>query len=65
MAREKDDYREILASLHRRFPDKEMLTITDSADFIGCSYWSARRNLPFNPTTHRISKPTLARVLCS
>ncbi len=61
MAREKEGYRENIALLNERYPEKDMLTIADVAAFIGCSERTVRRNICFNKATGRVTKADLAR----
>ena len=62
MATEKAGYRENLALLNARFPDKDMLNRDDVAAFMGLSRRSrVIDRLSFNKTTRLVSKSDLAR----
>lgn len=62
--REKECYREILARLDERFPEKEFLNQKEAAAFCGCCARTINRNYAkfFKPGVG-ISKVQLARVL--
>lgn len=61
MGREKVSYRDNLAILHERFPDKEMLNAKDVQTVYGCSLSTVYKKILGN--LHRISKPDLARLM--
>ena len=63
MGREKVDYRANLERLNELFPDREMLNIQDAMRIMGYkSSETARKYVPF--TNRRVSKATLARIMC-
>ena len=64
MSRELDDFRDNLALLRSRFPDKDMLTAKDCTVVFGCSLPTVYRIVPFGGT-HRISLASLARLMCA
>lgn len=59
--REKAAYRDNLERLNEKFPDKELLTKKDVAEFLGVCYRYVAANYPFK--NNYISKATLAREL--
>lgn len=61
MSREKEGFRDNMALLNERFPDKDMLTITEVAEFMGVTPRTVRRNIRFNEQTRRITKADLSR----
>lgn len=61
MSREREGFRDNLALLNERFPEKDMLSIADVAVFLGVSQRTARRNIRFNERTGRVTKADLAR----
>ncbi len=63
MSREKEGYRLNLERVNEQFPDHEMLTAAEVAQFLGISDDTVRRRLKFNATTRRISKADLARQI--
>ena len=63
MPREKEGYRDNMALLNERFPDKDMLGPGDVAQFMGVSWDTVRRRIRFNAATKRISKADLARQI--
>lgn len=63
MPREKEGFRDNMALLNIRFPEKDMLNKNDVAEFIGCSYSTVSRRIRFNPATRRVSKADLARQI--
>lgn len=65
MSREKPGYRDILADLHRRFPDVDMLTPTQVAEVTGLTVQTVRRKFAFNRLTRRIAMADLARQICA
>ena len=65
MSREKVGYRDTIAQLNEMFPDKGMLTKTETAKFIGVSRTTIYKSgIKFNETTGRITKADLARQVC-
>lgn len=63
MSREKEDYRANLERLNELFPEREMLTVGDVMRVYGIkSYHLAHKIVKF--TAGRVSKATLARVMC-
>lgn len=63
MPREKTDYRANLERLNELFPGKEMLSIAETMRIMGYrSSETARKYVPF--TNRRVSKATLARIMC-
>lgn len=63
MPREKEGFRDNMALLNERFPDKDMLSKGDVARFMGISWETVTRRIRFNKTTKRISKADLARQI--
>ena len=61
MAREKEAYRDNLERINERFPEKELLTKTDVATFLGVSTKFVSKYYQFK--NNYISKATLARAL--
>ena len=61
MSREREGFRDNLALLNERFPDRDMLTITDVAAWMGVSMQTVKRLVRFNEQTRRVSKADLAR----
>ena len=61
MPREKPAYRDNLERLDKRFPDKELLTQKEVAEFTGLCRQSVSKIFPFK--RFGISKATLAREL--
>ena len=61
MAREKEGFRDNLALLNERFPDKDMLTLREVAAFVGWDVATVKRHIRFNETTRKVSKADLAR----
>lgn len=64
MSREKQGFRDTLERLDKAFPDRELLTITDVAQFTGVKRETVRKWIVLNPTTRRVSKVDLARQVC-
>lgn len=63
MSREKEDYRANLERLNTLYPDHEMLTIPETMKIMGYkSKDTAKKYVPF--TNRRVSKATLARIMC-
>ncbi len=63
MPREKECYRNHLERLDERFPDRELLTRVDVAEYTGLCRQTVAKKYPFDKQTHRISKVVLARAL--
>ena len=63
MSREKPGYRDNLELLNLRFPDAEMLTAAQVAQFTGLSAQTVRKKFELNRLTRRISKADLARQI--
>ena len=65
MSREKPGYRDTIAQLNAMFPDKGMLSKTETAMFLGVDIKTVkRRGIKFNEATGRITKADLARQVC-
>lgn len=65
MSREKQGFRDTLASLNEMFPDQGMLNKTEVAKFLGVTPRTiSRSKLKFNDATGRITKADLARQVC-
>lgn len=63
MPREKEDYRGNLERLNELYPEHEMLTIQETMQVMGYkSKNTAKKYIPF--TNSRVSKATLARIMC-
>ena len=63
MPRAKEDYRANIEQLNRLYPDREMLTIPEVMRIMGyASPNTAKKYVPF--TNRRVSKATLARIMC-
>ena len=60
MAREFEGYRDCLALLNTRFPDKDMLNIAEVMQFCGISRNTAKKQIKFN-SFGKITKSDLAR----
>lgn len=65
MSREREGYRENIALLNARFPEKDMLGVAEVAAFCGVSARTVRRRIKMNAATGRISKADLARQISS
>lgn len=65
MPREKESYRDNLERLNERYPDKELLTVTDVANFLGICRQRAKAMLPFKEIggAPGVTKASLARFL--
>lgn len=64
MAREHPDYRDNIELLNTRFPDYDMLTITDVMTVFGIkSRTTARKQFEFSEN-NRISKAAVAKRMC-
>lgn len=66
MAREKEGYRDNLELLNNRFPDHDMLTMTEVMQVIGCADRRTlrRKTGERNWINNRLSKVFLARYMC-
>ncbi len=66
--REKKDFRDMLERINERFPDKEMLNITEVSDFIGrdrrivAKTWE--KEFSKLGSSKYMTKVTLARLMC-
>lgn len=63
MAREKATYRDNLEQLNVAFPDKQALTVADTASYLGCSRQAVYDNLSHIFKFGRTTKANLAREL--
>ena len=63
MPREKSGYRQNLEFLNERFPNKDALTITEVAMFLGRTTRTVRKYISFN-RMGLITKADLARQVC-
>lgn len=63
MSREKEDYRNHLERLDKKFPDRELLTRIDVAKYTGLCRQTVAKRYTFDKRTHRISKIALAQAL--
>lgn len=61
---EKAGYRDCIALLNERFPDKDMLNIAEVMQFCGISRKTVKRHIKFNALTGKITKADLARQVC-
>ena len=61
MPREKEAYRDNLERLCEKFPDKELLNVSEVVKFLGVSRRYVEKAYPFKG--NKISKATLARIL--
>lgn len=64
MPREKEGFRDCIALLNERFPDKDMLNIAEVMEFCGMSRNTAKKKIRFNAVTGKITKTDLARQVC-
>lgn len=65
MSREKQGFRDTIASLNEMFPEQGMLTKGEVAKFLGVSTRTINRHkIQFNPATGRVTKADLARQVC-
>ncbi len=65
MAREKEGYRDNLELLNERFPNVDMLNMTQVMAVIGCTdRRTLMRKIPKNWVNGRLSKVFLARYMC-
>lgn len=63
MSREKKDYRANLERLNDLFPDHEMLSVREVKQVMGYKHDNTvKKHVPF--TNRRVSKATLARIMC-
>lgn len=63
MPREHPDYRNNIEQLNRLYPDREMLTVAETMQIMGYkSAITAKKHVPF--VNHKVSKATLARIMC-
>lgn len=63
MPREHEDYRANLERLNELYPTREMLNITEAMKVMGYrTKDTAKKYIPF--TNRRVSKATLARIMC-
>lgn len=63
MPKEPEGYRENIALLNARFPEKDMLGVAEVAEFCGVSQDTVRRRIRFNSILNRITKSDLARQI--
>lgn len=63
MPREKQGYRDTIASLNEMFPDKGMLSRSDVVKFTGRSMSTVQRKIEFN-SLGLVTKADLARQVC-
>ncbi len=61
--REKAGYRENLRLLEQRFPNEDMLNVSQVAAFMGVCRQTAARRIRFNEATGRITKTDFARQI--
>ena len=65
MSREKQGFRDTIASLNEMFPDQGMLSKGEVARFLGVTTKTVgRHGIRFNAATARITKADLARQVC-
>lgn len=65
MSREKQGFRDTIATLNEMFPEQGMLTKGEVARFLGVSVKTVNRHkIQFNPATGRVTKADLARQVC-
>ncbi len=62
MGREKEDFRDNLERLEEKFPDKEMLSAREVADYLGLDIRTVRKYFPIKPHVG-ITKVALARAM--
>lgn len=63
--REKQGFRDTMASLNEMFPDQGMLNLKEVAKFLGVSTRTVRRRgIKFNKATGRVTKEDLLRQVC-
>ena len=63
MAREKEGFRDCIAMLNERFPDKDMLNIAEVMEFCGISRNTAKKKIRFG-ALGKVTKTDLARQVC-
>ena len=63
MPREKAGYRDTIALLNERFPEKDVLKVVDVIAFTGMSRPTVKKHIRFNPAG-KITKADLARQVC-
>jgi len=61
--REREGYRENLRLLNERFPNKDMLNVSETAAFMGVCRQTAARRIKFNENTGLVTKTDLARQI--
>lgn len=61
MSKERDGFRDCLELLNTRFPDKDMLNVSEVMEFCGISRNTAKKRIKFNLATGKITKADLAR----
>lgn len=61
---EKQGFRATMAQLNERFPEHEMLTISDVMAFTGLSRTTIWRRIRLHPKLKRVAKADLARQIC-
>lgn len=64
MGTEKAGFRDTIALLNARFPEKDMLTVKEVMEFCGMSRNTAKSRIRFNALTGKITKADLARQVC-
>lgn len=62
MSREKEDFRDNLERLEEKFPDKEIISAREAADFLGLDIRTVRKYFPVKPHIG-ITKVALARAM--
>lgn len=62
MAREKEAYRDNLERIKEAFPDKEILSLKETAEFTGLNWRTVKKMFSFNQF-NKISVATLAREM--
>lgn len=63
MPREKAGFRDNIEILNARFPEKDVLTMREVADWLGVSLRTAYRKIKYNKELGRVSKADLARQI--
>lgn len=61
--REKEDFRNNLVRLDEKFPNKEMLNLTDVSRFLGIDIRTCKKMIKNKIVNGYISKTTLARII--
>lgn len=64
MGREKAGFRDTILLLNERFPDHDLLTIEEVAQWCGMCRNTVKKRIRFNDATKRVSKADLARQVC-